>query len=228
LPARFHRKSLNRWLGVAPGLFKGLVATVLAITVLQALPLSTAARATVSASATATRFSGYTDRVAAVTPIFADAITQAMRDLRPDSEANERIPLPFAIADAQPLPDLEAQMLELVNQERAQAGLAPLRPDPALIELARAHSADMLAHAYLAHVSLDGSDLADRMHSAGIPFQSAGENLALARTLQLAHAGLMHSPGHRANILRLEFGRVGIGIVDGGIYGLMVTQDFRD
>ena len=53
-------------------------------------------------------------------------------------------------------------------------------------------------------------------------------DLAHAATLSIAHSGLMNSPGHRANILRPEFGRVGIGIMDGGEYGLMITQNFRD
>jgi uncharacterized protein YkwD len=38
----------------------------------------------------------------------------------------------------------------------------------------------------------------------------------------------MNSPGHRENILRPEFGRVGIGILDAGVQGLMITQNFRD
>jgi len=38
----------------------------------------------------------------------------------------------------------------------------------------------------------------------------------------------MNSPGRRANILRPQFGRVGIGIMDGGVHGLMVTQNFRN
>jgi uncharacterized protein YkwD len=46
--------------------------------------------------------------------------------------------------------------------------------------------------------------------------------------VQIAHTGLMKSPGHRANILRPEFGRVGICIMEGGVHGLMVTQDFRN
>ncbi|HLN60492.1 MAG TPA: CAP domain-containing protein [Symbiobacteriaceae bacterium] len=36
----------------------------------------------------------------------------------------------------------------------------------------------------------------------------------------------MNSPGHRANILKPEFTKIGIGIVSGGPYGLMVTQQF--
>jgi uncharacterized protein YkwD len=66
------------------------------------------------------------------------------------------------------------------------------------------------------------------MREAGITFMNAGENLALAQTLDIAHNGLMHSPGHRANILRPQFGRVGIGILDGGKYGLMISQEFRN
>jgi len=38
----------------------------------------------------------------------------------------------------------------------------------------------------------------------------------------------MLSPGHRANILRPQFGRMGVGILDGGVHGLMVTQVFRN
>jgi uncharacterized protein YkwD len=66
------------------------------------------------------------------------------------------------------------------------------------------------------------------MRRSRLRFLAAGENLALARTLPMAHQGLMNSPGHRANILRASFGRVGIGIADGGRYGLMVTQNFRN
>jgi uncharacterized protein YkwD len=66
------------------------------------------------------------------------------------------------------------------------------------------------------------------MNKAGVKFRTAGENLALAPTLQLAHTGLMNSPGHRANILRPEFGRLGIGIMDGGYHGIMVSQEFRN
>ena len=56
----------------------------------------------------------------------------------------------------------------------------------------------------------------------------AGENLALAQTLRIAHKGLMNSPGHRANILHKSFGRLGIGILSGDMHGIMVTQAFRN
>ena len=66
------------------------------------------------------------------------------------------------------------------------------------------------------------------MEKAGIKFGAAGENIAYASTLELAHNGLMRSPGHRANILSDDFKRIGIGVMDGGIYGKMFGQDFLD
>jgi uncharacterized protein YkwD len=66
------------------------------------------------------------------------------------------------------------------------------------------------------------------MKRANVVFLSAGENLALAPTLPIAHTGLMNSPGHRANILRPQFGRLGIGVMDGGPRGLMISQEFRN
>ena len=53
----------------------------------------------------------------------------------------------------------------------------------------------------------------------------AGENLALAATAADVHDGLMGSPGHRENLLRSEFGRVGVAVVSGPL-GLMTVQVF--
>jgi len=86
----------------------------------------------------------------------------------------------------------------------------------------------MFARGYFAHDTPENRDPFDRMREAGVRFVVAGENLAHGPTIQIAHTGLMNSPGHRANILRAQFGRVGIGIMDGGKRGLMVTQNFRN
>ena len=119
-------------------------------------------------------------------------------------------------------------MLQMLNAERATHGLPPLKADPEMSRLAREHSQDMLARGYFSHVTPEGKDLSDRMRTGHLGYLQAGENLAFAPTLAGAHQGLMHSPGHRANILRKQFGRVGIGILDAGSRGLMVTQDFRN
>lgn len=122
----------------------------------------------------------------------------------------------------------EARMLELVNEERIAMGLQPLEMDPALTEVARAHSVDMFENGYFAHDSPTTGSPFDRINAAGITYVVAGENLALAPTLSVAHQGLMDSPGHRANILEPSFGRVGIGAISSPGRGTMYTQVFRD
>ena len=87
---------------------------------------------------------------------------------------------------------------------------------------------DKFARSYFSHISPEWENTFDRMREGGVKFLTAGENLALAQTLHIAHSGLMNSPGHRANILHPSFGRAAIGVLDGGIYGLMITQTFRN
>ena len=119
-------------------------------------------------------------------------------------------------------------MLILVNKERAAKGLKPVKADEELAKVARKHSMDMFVRGYFSHYTPEGKNPFDRMKKDNIVFLTAGENLALSQTLDMAHDGLMKSPGHRANILHPTFGRLGIGILDGGIYGLMITQNFRN
>ena len=70
--------------------------------------------------------------------------------------------------------------------------------------------------------------MARRLLDADVDFILAGENLAFAPSLDLAHDGLMQSQGHRENILAEEFSRIGIGVIDGGSYGKMFVQVFAD
>jgi uncharacterized protein YkwD len=108
---------------------------------------------------------------------------------------------------------LEQEMLALVNAERRREGLAALRWDGRLAAVGRAHSRDMIARNYFAHVAPGGGTVATRLQKAGVGFLAAGENLAFAPDLGIAHQGLMKSPGHRANIMHRAFGRLGVGIV---------------
>ncbi|NPV53571.1 MAG: hypothetical protein HPY71_08605 [Firmicutes bacterium] len=117
-------------------------------------------------------------------------------------------------------------MLDLINQERSRAGLAPLQVDMRLVELARQKSADMIARNYFSHYSPTYGSPFDMLKRAGISYRAAGENIAGAPTVAQAHSALMSSEGHRANILNPSYNRVGIGIVNGGPYGKMFTQLF--
>jgi uncharacterized protein YkwD len=229
LPEDIDEHRANQLFGVIPGFVNGLIIVAILSALLLAIPLSESLSERTRDSAMVNRLAVYAERLeGALRPVFGEAISRTLNllTIRPDSD--ERVTLPFKVENSRPRPDLEKQMLDLVNQERQAAGLSPLAPDPELTEVARRHSADMFARGYFAHDTPEGRTPFDRMRDAGVSFLTAGENLALAPTLQLAHTGLMNSPGHRANILRPQFGRVGIGIMDGGMRGLMVSQEFRN
>ena len=120
----------------------------------------------------------------------------------------------------------ERAMLALINSERRASGLSPLMWCARCAEVARMHSRNMYRNGFFAHEDLSGDSPFDRMQDARIEYAAAGENLALAPTVDEAHQGLMGSADHRANILRGVFDEVGIGIYEGP-YGLMCTQVFR-
>jgi uncharacterized protein YkwD len=129
----------------------------------------------------------------------------------------------------------------LINAQRRAHGLVPLVADPRLDRSAQAHSDDMVEHGYFEHVSPTGSTPVSRMTSTGYLSGNdgyvVGENIAWG-TLSLATpAGIvgawMHSPGHRANILRAAFRQEGLGVSPGapgrlgqGQPGATYTQDF--
>ncbi|HEU4930608.1 MAG TPA: CvpA family protein [Pyrinomonadaceae bacterium] len=229
LPEDIHERHLNQVFGVIPGFVNGMIIAAILSALLLAIPLSEGLSERTRNSAVVNRLAVYAEQLEGqLRPVFGEAISRTMNllTIRPDSD--ERVTLPFKVENTKPRPDLEKQMLDLVNQERQAAGLPALQADPELTEVARKHSADMFARGYFAHDTPDGLSPFDRMKQANVRYITAGENLALAPTLQIAHTGLMNSPGHRANILRREFGRVGIGVMDGGMRGLMVSQEFRN
>lgn len=229
LPKDVHKRRLNRLFGLLPGIANGLVTAAIVSALLLAIPLNEGLSERTRDSALVNRLAVYAERLEGkLRPVFGDAISRTLNllTIRPDSD--ERVTLPFTVATTRPRPDLEKRMLDLVNREREAAGLRALAPDPELTEVARRHSADMFARGYFAHDTPEGLSPFDRMRAANARFVMAGENLALAPTIPVAHSGLMNSPGHRANILQKGFGRVGIGIMDGGMRGLMVSQEFRN
>jgi uncharacterized protein YkwD len=229
IPDRIHDRSINKILGVLPGLANGLIGASIISALLLSVPISDGLSERTRDSALAPRLAGYAEQLEAkLNPVFGDAVAKTLNLLTIKPESNERVNLPFTVAKTRPRPDLEAKMLDLVNKERVANGLRPLAADPELTEVARKHSADMFARGYFAHETPEGTSPFDRMKAANVQFLTAGENLALAPTLQIAHTGLMNSPGHRANILRGQFGRLGIGIMDGGMRGIMVSQEFRN
>ncbi|ABO49904.1 Allergen V5/Tpx-1 family protein [Desulforamulus reducens MI-1] len=121
----------------------------------------------------------------------------------------------------------EQAMLNLINKERAAAGLKPLAYDAKLTELARMKAQDMITNNYFSHTSPTYGSPFDMMKKFGVVYHYAGENLAGAADVNTAHVNLMNSPGHKANILKPEYTKVGIGVVKGGRYSKIFVQLFN-
>lgn len=125
----------------------------------------------------------------------------------------------------------EAQLLELINQARRDAGLTALAADPRLADVARAHSGDMHENKFVGHVSPTTGSPADRVQAAGLSHGQILENVGRDASAQEVHAGLMRSPGHRSAILDTAVTHVGIGVVvvesEGRVMSLLVTELFR-
>lgn len=229
IPEKANHNGINKFLGIVPGAVNGWLFAIIISALLLSLPLK-------DSITEETRNSKYAGTLAMqsewanrkLAPVFDDAVRQTMNSLTVSPKSSEKVSLSFKYDKAIAKPSMEAQMLEMVNKERTARGLKPLNADPEMTAVARAHSNDMFVRGYFSHDNPDGKDPFQRMKAAKVRFYAAGENLALAPTVEIAHTNLMNSPGHKANILNSSFGRLGIGIMDGGYYGLMVSQEFRD
>ena len=131
--------------------------------------------------------------------------------------------------DVQPVDNLqqnEQQMVNLVNQARAENNLQPLEIDGELTRVARIKSADMVENNYFSHHSPTYGSPFDMLDHYNIEYLHAGENIAANPSIENAHNSLMDSPGHRQNILNPNYTHLGIGIKASQQYGYIITQLF--
>lgn len=121
----------------------------------------------------------------------------------------------------------ELQVVKLVNQERAKAGLSPLQLDKDLSHVARVKSADMRDNQYFAHDSPTYGSPFEMMDRFGVSYRYAGENIAAGqRSPEAVMEAWMNSPGHRQNIMNPNYTHIGVGYVSGGSYQHYWTQQF--
>lgn len=121
-------------------------------------------------------------------------------------------------------PDEQA-LFDDANRERASQGLTALQWDPTLALAAREHVRLMAVENLLSHQCPGEPPLQERAAQAGAKFSMIAENVAVGPTAEGIHDGLMHSPGHRKNILNAEVTAVGIATIR-GTGGLFAAQDF--
>ncbi|MFJ1812165.1 MULTISPECIES: CAP domain-containing protein [unclassified Streptomyces] len=118
-----------------------------------------------------------------------------------------------------------AEVLKLVNEERAKVGCSAVAANSALSDLAEKFSDDMAARGFFDHTDPNGATPWDRAAKAGIS-GLGGENIARGQSDAAAvMEAWMNSPGHKANILNCDFKTLGVG-VHFGSGGPWWTQDF--
>lgn len=132
-------------------------------------------------------------------------------------------------------------LVEELNKERQERGLAPLDASPDLQKAAYEHSQDMVARNFFAHTNPDGLGPHERISQTTISCKSTGENIAqnhwdknvagsdrIESNKDLAEVIIkqwIESPPHRENLFRSGWEYVGHGISFDGdkIY---ITQNF--
>jgi uncharacterized protein YkwD len=111
-------------------------------------------------------------------------------------------------------------IIKAMNEHRARHQLEPLRPEVRLTSAAEDRMRDMEDLGYWAHESPDGRSPFFWVRYRSYRFTMVGENLARGyETASILVDSWMDSPGHRDNILAVQYRDVGIAIIDGGTTG---------
>jgi uncharacterized protein YkwD len=130
-------------------------------------------------------------------------------------------------------PEAEAwrdRVWQLLNSERMRHGLEPLARNDVLDAQAEQYACEMIYYDFFAHVNpITHSDLAERAAEFEYEYWMIGENLAAGQTSpEQVVADWMASPGHRENMLGETYTEVGVGLRQGGDYGLYWVLEFGD
>ncbi|MFT4143660.1 MAG: CAP domain-containing protein [Mobilitalea sp.] len=108
-----------------------------------------------------------------------------------------------------------AQVLKLINAERAKEGLSALTTNTTLTSAANVRAKETKTS--FSHTRPDGSSCFTALTQAGVTYKTAGENIAYGqKTPAEVVKAWMESPGHRANIMNANFHKVGIGVYQTG------------
>ena len=121
--------------------------------------------------------------------------------------------------------DMERQIFDWTNQERARINVPPLTWNNRLAIAARLHSDEMAKAKNLTHQVKGEPVFTERLAEQGARFNAAAENVGYGDDADILHQGWMNSPPHRANLLNAAYTDMGIGIVRVGDR-LWATEDF--
>lgn len=103
-----------------------------------------------------------------------------------------------------------AQVVSLVNAERAKHGLSALTMDSSVTAAAQVRAGEL--YRSFSHTRPDGRSCFTALREAGASYSGAGENIAYGqRSPEAVMQAWMNSSGHRANILSNKYTKIGVG-----------------
>lgn len=176
----------DRILGTVPAGVRALLIVAVAILAIEALSVSSDLKAAVETSRTGRVVNA---AIAALEPqirAFAGQLGgSSFLVTRIGEDQTEHLDLPDGL-DLVADPVAERQLLDLVNEERAQRGIGALVADERLVSVARSHSEEMFRLKYFSHESPVSGSPFDRLKAAGITYSRVGENLAYAQSVAVA------------------------------------------
>lgn len=119
-------------------------------------------------------------------------------------------PVPDTPAQDQEGQSYAQQVVDLVNAERAKAGLSSLTVQTDITAAANVRAREIKQQ--FAHTRPDGSSFSTALQQQGVSYRGSGENIAYGQsTPQQVMQGWMNSSGHRANILNANYKNIGVG-----------------
>ena len=215
--------------GAVSGLLSFSLVSAFVVSLLLSFPVSAVIKSEIRNSFSGKILFTKTQTIEVVTKqIFGGVIDETLNFMTIKADHDSVIMLNFKTQNVSIDSVSEKKMLELVNSARKSQGLSTLTSSSQLAEVARSHAKDMLSRGYFSHYTPEGFSPFDRLEKANIIYTTAAENLAYAPEVDLAFSGLMKSEGHKRNILDPTFTKIGIGVIDAGIYGKMFAQEFTD
>lgn len=229
LPEKIKKHKVNNLLGIIPGVGEGLVLVSALLILIIALPIKPQIKSDITESEIGSVLLSKTAIFeTAINEVFGGVINESLTYFTVNPDSGESVSLDVDSFKLSIDEKAESDMFAKINMERKKLAIPELTQLAPLSGVARNHAKDMWERKYFAHVSPDGKDVGDRLQASKVNYSYAGENLALAPTTVTAHNGLMNSKGHRENILDPRFTKVGVGVIDNGVYGKMYVQVFTD
>jgi uncharacterized protein YkwD len=119
------------------------------------------------------------------------------------------------------LNDYENAVAALINSYRVSSGLNAIAYEPTLTYVAKLRSQDLMDRGYFSHYTPKGTTVFNLFRANGITFKIGGENLGQAMPAGIGSPEAFlnawkNSPAHNANMLRVGYNYIGVGMVDNG------------